>query len=184
MSIYTKTGDKGSTSLVGGTRVPKDDLRLDAYGTIDELNSWIGFIISCGVDDENVSEILVRIQNLLFDIGAILATEKTSKWKPSEITNEDVSLLENEIDRMTAALRPNNRFILPGGTLAASSAHIARTVCRRAERIIVSMPDDSCEGYFTLLEFINRLSDYLFVLARYLNHLSNMPEIYWEPREN
>lgn len=188
MKIYTKTGDKGTTSLVGGTRINKDDIRLEAYGTIDELNSWIGFIISLlsaecrGRSAEaEVKDVLVKIQNTLFDLGCALATEKEAKWQPKQITDEDIMLVEKEIDLMENELPRHDKFILPGGTQSASAAHIARTVCRRAERIMVALPADSCPSQKEALAYVNRLSDYLFVLARYLNHKAGETETFWQP---
>lgn len=185
MKIYTKTGDTGTTSLVGGSRTRKDDARLDAYGTIDELNSWLGFIISLMHDSENTlqKEIssLIQIQNKLFDLGCALATEKDADWQPKKITESDISFLENEIDRIDDILPKHQKFILPGGTQSASVSHIARTVCRRAERIMVSLPTDTCISQSEAIAYINRLSDYLFVLARYINHKTGIAEIFWNP---
>lgn len=176
MKIYTKTGDKGTTSLVGGSRASKADPRLNAYGDVDELNSWIGYIVAVGAE-ENVS-VLQWIQNRLFDVGAILAT-------PADVTtefvnlSEDIKRLETEIDELYAKLPPQTGFILPGGTQAAAAAHIARTVCRRAERAIVGLESGICPMQTEVLAFVNRLSDYLFALARTLNHNVGMPETYW-----
>lgn len=191
MKIYTRTGDRGTTSLVGGTRIAKNDLRLDAYGTVDELNSWIGFIISLGVDDEPTVRFLLSLQNSLFDLGCALATEIDAKWQPKTITATDIEQIEIEIDRMDATLPHHDKFILPGGIPAAAATQIARTVCRRAERLILSLltsRDEASDttqrafpGQDEALQFINRLSDYLFVLARYLNHLASCPETYWQP---
>lgn len=180
MKIYTKTGDKGTTSLVGGTRIAKSDLRLDAYGTIDELNSWLGFILSCGVKDDATLEFISALQNKLFDLGCALATEKDAKWQPTLITDADIKALENEIDRIEATLPCHDKFILPGGCQPAAAANIARTVCRRAERMMVGLPEDACPGQTVALGFVNRLSDYLFVLGRHLNHLSGEPESFWQ----
>ena len=181
MKVYTRTGDHGTTSLVGGTRVPKNDSRLQAYGTIDELNSWLGFILSCGVSDGDSASFLTQLQNKLFDLGATLATEKDSKWQPTLVSENDILALEMEIDRLEAFLPKHDRFILPGGTQAASSANIARTVCRRAERIMTELPPDTCPGQADALKYVNRLSDYLFVLGRHLNHIAGVPETYWTP---
>ena len=184
MKIYTKTGDKGTTSLVGGTRVVKNDIRLDAYGTVDELNSWIGFIISClnrnNERVEKVTSFLIKTQNNLFNLGCVLATEADSKWQPIVMTAEDVCEIEKELDLMQEILPTHDKFILPGGTMAASSAQIARTVCRRAERIIVSLAENTCPGQTQALIYVNRLSDYLFVLSRFLNHIEGVPETFWE----
>lgn len=184
MKIYTKTGDKGKTTLVGGTSIRKNDLRLEAYGTVDELNSWVGFIISLlkegkAVPTENAT-FLNWIQNKLFDLGCALATEFDAKWQPRIIQAVDVERIEAEIDRIDATLPIHNRFILPGGTKGASATQITRTVCRRAERIMVSLPENTCPSQEVSLKFINRLSDYLFVLARHINFLNDAPEDYWE----
>lgn len=184
MKVYTKTGDKGTTSLVGGSRVAKNDARLDAYGTVDELNSWIGFVVSCGADAPGVRDFLTRLQSKLFDLGCCLATEKDSEWLPAVITDKDIAVIEKEIDRMEAELPRHDRFILPGGTKAASAANIARTVCRRAERIMVGLPDGTCPGQPEALRYVNRLSDYLFVLSRYLNLAAGQTESFWEKTEN
>lgn len=180
MKIYTKTGDYGTTSLVGGTRIAKNDMRLDAYGTIDELNSWLGFILSLGIDEEQSMQFITWLQNRLFDLGCALATEADSKWQPKLISKNDILTVEAEIDRLEAVLPLHDKFILPGGTKTAAAANIARTVCRRAERIIVGLPADSCPGQQQALELTNRLSDYLFVLGRYAKHLSHHPESFWE----
>ncbi len=181
MKIYTRTGDDGTTGLVGGTRVKKHNIRLESYGTIDELNSYIGMIRSMQ-NDGSVNKILEIIQNKLFVIGANLATEEsidlTRRHLPCQ--KRDVDLLEQEMDRMNEQLPELRNFILPGGSQVSSVCHVARTVCRRAERRIVEMS----ENHFvdeTLAKFVNRLSDYLFVLARYLNIAQNCPEILWEP---
>lgn len=181
MKIYTKTGDKGTTSLVGGTRVSKNDLRLDAYGTVDELSSWIGFILSCNPGNESVSSDLNKIQNQLFDLGCALATEKDASWQPRSISREDISFIESLIDTMELQLPKHDKFILPGGTQGASAANIARTVCRRAERIMVSLPHETCPNQELALQYVNRLSDYLFVLARFINFIAGMEESYWIP---
>ncbi|MCH5219744.1 MAG: cob(I)yrinic acid a,c-diamide adenosyltransferase [Muribaculaceae bacterium] len=180
MKLYTKTGDTGTTSLVGGTRVSKIDTRLDAYGTVDELNSWLGLILACDDIDESVKPFLVSLQSKLFDLGANLATIKTSDWQPSRITSEDTAALERQIDTLDRQLPQHNRFILPGGSQSAAVANIARTVCRRAERRMCALPDDSYPCQTDALAFVNRLSDYLFVLARYLNMKAHIPETFWE----
>ena len=179
MKIYTKTGDNGTTSLVGGTRISKTDIRLDAYGTVDELNAWIGFILSCESTHESVKPFLNSLQNKLFDLGACLATEKDAKWQPTEISDADIEAVEREIDTLDRQLPVHDRFILPAGTQASASAGIARTVCRRAERIMSALPPDTCPSQKSALMFINRLSDFLFVLSRYLNMVSHTPETYW-----
>lgn len=183
MKVYTRTGDRGTTSLVGGTRIAKDDPRLEAYGTVDELNSWIGLIVATAgtalpADD---AATLQRLQNKLFDLGCELATEPTSRWQPRKIEPGDATWLETEIDRLDATLPAHNRFILPGGTQASAQAQIARTVARRAERRMISLnADPETPVAHPAVLFINRLSDYLFVLARHLNALAGEPEIFWQ----
>ncbi len=181
MKIYTRTGDDGSTGLVGGTRVKKYDLRLEAYGTIDELNSYIGLIRSLQTD-ENADRILEKIQNKLFVIGANLATEESiaSVNKQLPCSKEDIALLERSMDQMTAELPELRNFILPGGCQASSVCHVARTVCRRAERRIVELAEKT-EVEQNLIKFVNRLSDYLFVLSRKVTKDQNAPEILWSP---
>lgn len=183
MKIYTRTGDKGTTSLVDGSRTPKSDIRLDAYGTIDELNSWLGFILSIGVEKQAAS-FIVHVQNRLFDVGCLLASPAGAKcFIPEALVAipRSTEAVEKEIDRLTAAIPQNNRFVLPGGTQAASATHIARTVCRRAERIMSSIQPGVSQAWEDCLKFVNRLSDYLFVLARYLNHTAGVSENFWEP---
>lgn len=180
MKIYTKTGDKGTTSLVGGTRISKSSIRLDAYGTIDELNSWIGFIRSFGIEDKQTDNFLEKLQNSLFNLGADLATEMDVNSDVAAKFVYPIELTESEIDRMDALLPALQNFVLPGGCKSASATHIARTVCRRAERIMVSLPVDCYPNQREAISFVNRLSDYLFVLARYLNFQENTPETYWQ----
>lgn len=183
MKVYTKTGDNGTTSLVGGTRVPKDDARLEAYGTVDELNSWIGLIYAVSpatgkqpLPDPGDAATLRWIQNKLFDLGSQLATEPESKWRPRGISDTDVSRIESEIDRIESSLPRHNRFILPGGTEPSARAQIARTVARRAERRMITMGSVDAPA----MRFINRLSDYLFVLGRRLNAAAGEPELFWD----
>lgn len=180
MKVYTKTGDKGTTSLVGGTRVAKNDPRLEAYGTIDELNSWLGFILAYPIADSRTEHFLTVTQHRLFDIGAALATEIDSKWKPTEITQQDLNAVETEIDRMDGILPAHDRFILPGGTQLSAATNIARTVTRRAERLIICLPPNTAPGQEQIIRFVNRLSDYLFVLSRYFNFLAHHSEIFWD----
>ncbi len=178
MKVYTKTGDKGTTSLVGGTRVAKNDPRLEAYGTIDELNSWLGLILAYPIADVQTERFLTVTQHRLFDIGAALATEIDSKWQPTEITDQDLEAVEAEIDRMENTLPAHDRFILPGGTKLSAVTNIARTVTRRAERLIISLPAETAPGQAQIIRFVNRLSDYLFVLSRYFNFLAHHREIF------
>jgi len=181
--IYTKTGDKGTTSLIGGTKVLKSHLRIEAYGTVDELNSYIGLCRDLLTDEQNRS-ILQEVQDRLFTIGSSLACdpEKEPKMKIPDLKEEDILLLENEIDRMTAALPPMKSFILPGGHPNVSHLHIARCICRRAERCIVRMTEEKEEVESTIIKYLNRLSDYLFMLSRYTAQLMKVEEIAWKPR--
>lgn len=183
MKIYTKVGDKGTTSLIGGTKVPKSHLRIEAYGTIDELNSHIGLSRDL-LTDEKTRELLLEIQDRLFTIGSSLACDpiKEPKMRIPDLKDTDVALLENEIDRMNELLAPMKNFILPGGHATVSSLHIARCVCRRAERCCVRLELESLEVEPVILQYLNRLSDYLFVLARYAGYLLNVAEIAWKPR--
>ncbi|MDH6310373.1 cob(I)alamin adenosyltransferase [Dysgonomonas sp. PFB1-18] len=176
--IYTKTGDKGTTSLVGGTRVAKAHVRLEAYGTTDELNSFVGFLKE-QVSDEHDLETLSYIQHKLFTVGSYLATE-TEAIPPkaaSIITDKDIALLENEMDKMDSELPPLRQFVLPGGSESASRAHLCRTVCRRAERCIYRVKEEFPVDDH-VLTFVNRLSDYFFLLARKESN-KNGKEIFW-----
>jgi cob(I)alamin adenosyltransferase len=177
--IYTKTGDKGTTALVGGVRVRKTHIRLEAYGTIDELNSYIGWL-NCEIKEKEHHDFLLFIQHKLFAVGSFLATETESKQPKaaSIITPHDIARIETQIDQIDAALPRLNRFVLPGGNEAASRAHICRTVTRRAERIVYRLADDFPVSEEVLI-FLNRLSDYFFVLARRESHKTS-EEIYWE----
>ena len=181
--IYTKTGDKGKTSLIGGTKVYKSDLRIEAYGTIDELNSFIGSCLDY-LKSHNITNVLAEIQDRLFTIGSALACdpEKETKLKIPDLHEGDVELLEKEIDKMNEVLPTMKSFILPGGHVAVSSLHIARTVCRRAERCCVKMQKKELEVEDLIIKYLNRLSDYLFVLARFAAHRLNVEEIPWKPR--
>lgn len=177
-AVYTKTGDKGTTSLVGGKRVAKSHVRLDAYGTTDELNSFVGFLIE-EIDDEQDMKILSFVQHKLFTVGSYLATE-TEAIPPkaaSIITDKDISVLENEMDRMDSELPPLRQFVLPGGSESAARAHICRTVCRRAERGIYKVKEEYPVDDLVLM-FVNRLSDYFFLLARKESNKKGK-EIFW-----
>lgn len=211
--IYTKTGDKGATALIGGTKVSKSHERIEAYGTIDELNSFIGLLIDhlyaastplsatpastspASTSSPTVTPatpppftaitpFLREIQDRLFTIGSSLACdpEKETKLKIPDLKEEDVLNLENEIDRMEALLPPLKFFLLPGGHIAVSTTHIARCVCRRAERTCVRLQDDKLFVEPLVLRYLNRLSDYLFVLSRYAANQLHVPEIPWQPR--
>lgn len=178
-TVYTRTGDTGTTSLVGGTRIAKNDMRLEAYGTIDELNSWLGLIDSSTAIPTQAHTTLQRAMNHLFDIGAILATEATSKWQPEPFPPAAVDALETDIDTLDATLPRHNRFILPGGHPDAARANIARSVTRRAERRIITLTQAGNAVDPTVMRYINRLSDYLFILSRAINILNGQDEIFW-----
>ena len=181
--IYTKTGDKGSTSLIGGTKVPKSDIRIETYGTVDELNSWIG-LVNDYLANAIPSEELKEIQDRLFTIGSTLATDrsKETKMKLPDLHESDLTFLENRIDAMTEALPEMKSFILPGGHVAVSSLHVARCVCRRSERLVVNMMEHQMEVDDLIIRYLNRLSDYLFTLARYAGMKLGAEEIPWKPR--
>lgn len=180
MKIYTKTGDKGQTSLIGGTRVAKNSVRLEVYGSVDELNSYLGLVRSSGISPE-LAEQLVTIQNILFSVGGNLATDTSVKEVRSNLvlTEEDVVFLEKAMDRMNETLPPLTRFILPGGCQASAFAHIARTVCRRVERRVLDVAAQY-EVNDVVIRYINRLSDYLFVLARKIAYDAGAEERNWE----
>lgn len=178
-NVYTRTGDLGTTSLVGGARVSKDSARLEAYGTVDELNSWLGLIAAFNHVGEEDKILLLKIQNCMFDIGSILATEPESKWQPKPLPEYAVAEVEQAIDRLDSTLPRHNRFILPGGCREAAEAHIARCVARRAERRIVALAAEVSVDP-EVLTYINRISDYLFVLARAINLNSGSDEIFWD----
>lgn len=176
MKVYTRTGDSGLTSIVGGQRLPKSAPRIDAYGTIDELNSWIGLLIAIPDCPPESRKIMLELQSRLFDIGGRLAGIPSAG-----IIAEDISSLEADIDRMTALLPPIDNFILPGGSQLAAFANIARTVCRRAERLMVLISSDiNLEP--EPLTLINRLSDWLFTFARYCNQTKGIQENFWKKR--
>lgn len=181
MKIYTKTGDKGLTSLIGGTRVPKYNLRIESYGTVDELNSYIGMIRDHEIGTAQ-KDILKEIQDRLFTIGAALASDpEKSKMKIPDLHVSDIEMLEKQMDKMNEVLPDLKHFILPGGNQAVSFCHIARCVCRRAERITVHLKEESFVDDKVII-YLNRLSDYLFVLARKLGYDRNVPENQWFPR--
>ena len=181
MKIYTKTGDKGYTSLIGGTRVPKHHLRIESYGTVDELNSYIGLIRDQDIDAHD-KQILKEIQDRLFTIGSSLASDpERSKMVIPDLHDADIELLEKEMDAMNEKLPELRHFILPGGNNAISFCHIARCVCRRAERLAVNLSAESTVEEKVNI-YLNRLSDYLFVLARKIGNEQNIPENQWIPR--
>ena len=183
LKIYTKTGDLGKTSLIGGTKVPKSHLRIETYGTIDELNSYIG-LVSDLVEDIPSKIILKEIQDRLFTVGSSLACDpdKEPLMKIPDLKETDVVLLENEIDRMNEVLPAMKFFILPGGHITVSTTHVARCVCRRAERLCVNMQEHDLFVDPLVVKYINRLSDYLFVLSRYIADLLGVEEVAWKPR--
>lgn len=181
LKIYTKTGDKGQTSLIGGTRVPKHHIRIESYGTVDELNSWIGLIRDQEIETHH-KEILVEIQDRLFTIGASLASDpEKSKMKIPDLKEEDISLLEKEIDAMNDVLPEMRSFVLPGGNTIVSYCHIARCVCRRAERNAIHLSEKNFVAEL-VIKYLNRLSDYLFVLSRKLTQDLKATEMPWKPR--
>ncbi|MFY0715075.1 cob(I)yrinic acid a,c-diamide adenosyltransferase [Seonamhaeicola sp. NFXS20] len=189
MKIYTKTGDKGTTALFGGTRVPKHHIRIESYGTVDELNSHIGLIRDQNIN-QHYKDILIKIQHKLFTVGAILATDpekailKNGKERLNinKISDEDIALLETEIDTMNKALPPMTHFVLPGGHQTVSFCHIARCVCRRAERLVSALNEIEPIDSHPLI-YLNRLSDYLFVLARKLTYDLQANEVKWIPEK-
>ena len=183
LKIYTKTGDKGSTSLIGGTKVPKSHMRIEAYGTVDELNAHIGHSRDL-LTDSDVRELLQDIQDRLFTIGSSLACDpvKEPRMRLPDLKEADILLLEKAMDEMDAQLPPMKNFILPGGHPTVSQLHITRTVCRRAERACVRLELESLEVDRLILKYLNRLSDYLFVLSRYIAQQLKVEEIAWKPR--
>lgn len=179
--VYTKTGDKGETSLLGGTRLPKHHIRIEAYGTVDELNSHIGLVRDQAIDAHS-KEVLIEIQDRLFTLGSLLAADpKKNKMKLPEVKEEDVTYLEKEIDKMDEVLPEMKHFVLPGGNTTVSFCHIARCVCRRAERATLKLSENE-EVHPIIVKYLNRLSDYLFVLSRKLAMDSKAEEIPWKPR--
>jgi cob(I)alamin adenosyltransferase len=200
MKIYTKAGDLGSTSLIGGTRVPKSHIRIESYGTVDELNSFIG-LLSDLVTNADIKTVLKEVQDRLFTVGSSLACDpdKEPSLKIPDLKEEDIAYLESLMDKMNEVLEPMKSFILPGGHQAISTAHIARCVCRRAERWCVNLQEEDLfvepmvikylnrlsDYLFVLsryIKYLNRLSDYLFVLSRYIGHLNGVPDSPWKPR--
>ncbi len=180
MKIYTKTGDDGTTSLFGGQRVLKSDLRIECYGTVDELNSQLGVVQSFGTDSE-LAAMILRIQHLLFTLGADLATPPDATTRIERISGQEVLELEHWIDSLDARLPSLKSFILPGGAVTASGLHVARTICRRAERILILARETEDISDETL-RFLNRLSDLLFVMARAENQSKGIDDVKWIPR--
>ena len=181
MKIYTKTGDKGQTGLIGGNRVSKNDLRINAYGTVDELNAHVGLLRDL-VEDEQVKLNLLEIQDRLFTAGSLLAVgEKGTKMKLPKLYNENINILESWIDSMDKSLPQMKTFVLPGGHVTVSTCHVTRTVCRRAERLIVELSDE-VEVSELVVAYFNRLSDYFFTLSRKLTMDLNAEETPWIPK--
>lgn len=185
LKIYTKTGDAGKTSLIGGTKVSKSHLRIETYGTVDELNSYIG-LVGDMMTDAAGKTVLKEIQDRLFTVGSSLACDphKEPLMKIPDLKETDVELLEKEIDKMNETLPPMKSFILPGGHPAVSTTHVARCICRRAERLCVNMQEHELFVDPLVIKYINRLSDYLFVLARYTGYLLGVEDVPWKPRVN
>jgi len=184
MRIYTKTGDQGETSLFGGERVKKDHLRVEAYGEVDELNAALGLAVSLvGDKTRNTAQLLQHIQALLFELGAQLATPPARQKQPTQMTSQDIAMLERSIDSMEQELTPLQSFILPGGSRFASALHVARSVCRRAERRVVTLRTLEPSTPIIIVTFLNRLSDFLFVVARYANHQEGIADILWQSGE-
>ncbi len=179
--IYTKTGDEGETSLFGGRRLPKSHIRIDAYGTVDELNSYLGLVRDYSEED-TTRAVIKGIQGRLFTIGSNLASDPDKKMEVPDIKPEDISLLEEEMDRMDESLPELKNFILPGGHPAVSYCHVARCVCRRAERLVVALAQQE-KVEPVIIQYLNRLSDYLFILARQIAHLRGVEEVHWAPRK-
>jgi cob(I)alamin adenosyltransferase len=186
--IYTRTGDAGTTALGTGTRVAKNDLRISAYGTVDEVNASLGVArLHMPAENGGIDPSLNRIQNDLFDLGADLCVPETGEplpYEPLRMSDDQAAWLESEIDRLNAELAPLTSFVLPGGTPAAAHLHVSRTICRRAERLIVELADRPDEHVSeAALKYINRLSDFLFVASRYLNDKGN-GDVLWKPGAN
>lgn len=183
--IYTRGGDKGQTSLVGGQRVAKDALRIECYGTVDELNAFLGMAtVSAGAELPQLLPVLRRVQNELFNLGSILATRPEDVHpKQPRITDAEIRQLEIEIDAMNRDLAPLRSFVLPGGSRLSTELHACRTICRRAERIAVRLARDE-QAPAEAIQYLNRLSDALFVWSRWVNHVLNVPEVLWEPNQS
>lgn len=179
--IYTKTGDKGETSLIGGTRLPKHHIRIEAYGTVDELNSFVG-LIRDSVSEKAVIDLLIEIQDRLFTIGSLLAADpEKNKMQLPQLKEENIELLEKAIDKMNETLPEMKHFVLPGGHTTVSYCHVARCVCRRAERAVLKLAENEKVDEI-IFKYLNRLSDYLFVLSRKLTQDLKANEIPWKPR--
>lgn len=180
MKIYTKTGDTGKTSLFGGKRVDKNNIRIEAYGTVDELNSFIAQLLSA-MESNGQEELLLEVQKRLFTIGAILASDPDKELPTPDVRDSDIQLLEQAMDAMEASLEPLRTFILPGGSAANSAAHICRTVTRRAERRVITLSQEAAVPAI-VVRYLNRLSDYFFMLSRYIAYKEGHGEVPWTPR--
>ena len=180
MKIYTKKGDRGETSLIGGKRVSKSHIRVEAYGTVDELISSLGVLRACE-EDTYYGEFLLSVQNILMNISAILAAEEGVAKKLPEILTDEVSVLETEIDKITATLPALGAFVIPGGSLPEAFAHVSRCICRRTERIVVALVEQGNQVPEPLMEYINRLSDFLFIYARKKDLDRKTVDIVWKP---
>ena len=180
-NLYTRTGDDGTTSLVDGSRIQKDSLRLEAYGTLDEFSSFLGVVLSHKGCPEEIKGQMIKIQSLLFDFGAYLASPPSSEYARLEGVETELSELEGWIDALDEQTPKIRKFILPGGAEISAHCHVARAVCRRAERRILSLAAQE-KVELTLMRYMNRLSDYLFIAARYLNFITGIEEITWESR--
>jgi len=182
--VYTKTGDKGTTALLGGTRVPKNHIRIECYGTIDELNSNIGYLRSI-LNHTWINEDLYSIQDKLFTLGSLIATDpdKDLKMALPSLEDSDVHIIEKKIDLMDEELPMLKSFVLAGGHPAAAYAHVIRCVCRRAERLCISLNEVSTPLPPLYIQYLNRLSDYFFVLSRYILHLNNQEDVLWQPHK-
>ena len=182
MKIYTKTGDSGTTALIGGSRVPKYDIRIETYGTVDELNSWIGLIRDQDISENHI-KVLLEVQDRLFSLESLLARGPgAAHANLPDLTEKDIQLLEKEIDLMNETLKPLTSFILPGGNTIVSYCHFARTVCRRAERLAIKMSEEF-EVETVNIKYLNRLSDYLFVLSRHIAVEKGATETPWKARK-
>lgn len=179
--VYTRGGDKGMTDLVGGIRISKSDVRLEAYGTVDELSSHLGLLVAMLAPDDEARTLLIRIQNNLFNVGTHLATDQsqTPLYASARLAEGETELLEQQIDAINAALPEAQGFVLPRGTPAAAQCHVCRTVCRRAERCIDRLAEQAAVGA-DIIKYVNRLSDYLFVLAKIINFNAGQQEIIWQ----
>lgn len=181
MKIYTKTGDNGKTSLIGGTRVAKSHERLEAYGTLDELISWTGLLRDHDIDQQ-IKKVLLEVQDRLMTASSLLATDSPDSYEGlPKLIQPDIEFLEKEIDRMETGLPPLRSFILPGGNRTVSHCHIARTICRRAERIVIKL-SERFDVDTLIIRYINRLSDYFFMLSRRLSFDLQADEVSWKPR--